>query len=197
MMRIGVGFAPTLPSSTACHGPTAKATRYEGSGRVAAKRTAFMPSPASVSDTIGVFATATSDRGTRSVSCQGTLKPGSSKHGKARRAERGSNCVIAYQASPSCRAKMPRVELRLCSASNASVSRCAPAGSARLEGESDELLAAVLHRDLGGGRAHRSARYLHVVGVEPEDRCGRSRATSIAISPATFASPGTMVSVNS
>ena len=80
-MRIDVGFIPKRPRSTICHGPTAKAMRYEGSGRVSAKRTAFIPEPPSVSDTTGVFETATSSRGTRSVNRHGTLKLGSSKQG--------------------------------------------------------------------------------------------------------------------
>src|SRR2546427_8474288 len=75
-MRVGVGFTPTRPRSTNSHGPTANATRYDGSGRVAAKRTVFIPSDAGLSLSIGVFERATTSLGTRHASCHGTLKPG-------------------------------------------------------------------------------------------------------------------------
>jgi len=57
MMRNGVLAAPTLPASTISNGPTAKATRYDGSGFVSANRTSFIRLPISFSLTAGAFAT--------------------------------------------------------------------------------------------------------------------------------------------
>ena len=93
-MRNGVLAAPTLPASTISNGPTAKATRYDGSGFVSANRTTRVP-PSTFSAATGVFESATSPAGTRSVSCHGTLNAGSSKQGKTRRASAASNWVTA------------------------------------------------------------------------------------------------------
>ena len=49
-----------------------------------------------------MFATATMSGGTEIATVNGVLQPGSSKHGNARRASVGSNCVNAYQRPPSC-----------------------------------------------------------------------------------------------
>ena len=56
-----------------------------------------MPSPAACSSATLVLETATSRAGTRSVTSQGILNPGSSKQGNARRASIDSNCVYAAQ----------------------------------------------------------------------------------------------------
>ena len=59
-----------------------------------------------------MFDTATRFFGTCSVSCHGTLNPGSSKHGNARRAKIDSNWLKTYQSSPSRCRKRPWVSLR-------------------------------------------------------------------------------------
>ena len=92
-MRMGVPFLPALPASTRSKGPTANATRYDGSGFVSSKRTAFIPPGSAVSAATGVLESAVSPSRTWSVSCQGTLYEGSSKQGKARRASMLSNWV--------------------------------------------------------------------------------------------------------
>ena len=156
-----------------------------------------MSVPISVSDTTGVFETATSDRGTLSVSCHGTLKAGSSKQGKARRAESASNCVIAYQAPSFCSAKMPRVESRTCGASKTSVRRCCPAGSAGSNAMpmnwsvAGRIVTAVAAALTEARDTLTSSAFSHRTG------CGRCSSTSIVISPCAFASLGTTVSVNS
>jgi hypothetical protein len=48
-----------------------------------------------------MLATATMSGGTATATENGVFQPGSSKHGKARRASVGSNCVNAYQRPPS------------------------------------------------------------------------------------------------
>ena len=58
-----------------------------------------------------MFDTAVVPVGMRSVSCHGTLYEGSSKQGNARRASVVSNCVKAYQSSPSFWRKSPCVEV--------------------------------------------------------------------------------------
>src|ERR1044071_989784 len=89
-MRTGVPRW-VLPASTNSNGPTPNATRYDGSGRVGANSTRFLP-PGSGDDAVsGALATADSCAGTSSVSCHGTLLSGSSKHGNARRAYTASN----------------------------------------------------------------------------------------------------------
>jgi hypothetical protein len=64
--------------------------------------TILCPSSAGDSRTTRVLPTATSARGTRSETSKVALKPGSSKHGSARRAHVASNCVNAYQSAASC-----------------------------------------------------------------------------------------------
>lgn len=93
MNRTGTLFFPARPASSTSNGPTAKAIRYLGSGFVSANRTVFHPSAPAFSSSTGVFETAMSEACTRSVSCHGTLNPGSSKQGNARRANMLSNCV--------------------------------------------------------------------------------------------------------
>ena len=107
-MRTGVPRW-VLPASTMSNGPTPNATRYDGSGLVAANSTRFLPPGSGVSAACGEFATATSCAGTSSVSCHGTLLSGSSKHGNARRAYTASNCVYTYDASPTFCLNAPAV----------------------------------------------------------------------------------------
>jgi hypothetical protein len=52
-----------VPSTTSS-GPTAKATRYAGSGGVGSKTSVRRPSPASTSDAMRALPAATSPRGT-------------------------------------------------------------------------------------------------------------------------------------
>ena len=62
-----------------------------------ANSTRFIPPASGVSETMGVLEAARCSCLTCSVSCQGLLNRGSSKHGKARRASVGSNWVYTYQ----------------------------------------------------------------------------------------------------
>ena len=84
---------------TVSNGPTARASRYEGSGGVRLKTTVF-DAPAGVSLSTGVLETARLAAGTMRVSWYGILNEGSSQQGKARRASVASNWVNAYQSSP-------------------------------------------------------------------------------------------------
>src|SRR5690348_11040266 len=100
MPRTGTGserhlLAGMVGPCTTSHGPTAHAYRYVGSGLVGWNVTVLNPSGALLSPACAVLATAASDAGTVSVNVIGTLKSGSSKHGKASRALIGSICVIA------------------------------------------------------------------------------------------------------
>ncbi len=63
------------------------------------------------SPTAPVLLTATWSAGTVSVTVHGVFQCGSSKQGMARRALIDSNCVKAYQRSPSRCLKRPRVSL--------------------------------------------------------------------------------------
>ena len=127
-----------------------------------------MPSPTSDSAITGVFESAVDSRGTRSHNRHGALYAGSSKQGNARRARVGSNCVIAYHASPSFSAKIPLVVFRLCSASNVSVIRCRPDGSGRIEREPDELIVSCDDPRLRAVGRDGRARDVNVVCVEPQ-----------------------------
>lgn len=64
-------------------------------GRVGAKRTRRRPPAAAALACSGAFEIATSPAGTVSVTSNGVLNRGSSKHGNARRASTASNCVDA------------------------------------------------------------------------------------------------------
>ncbi len=81
-------FIPAVPPSTISKGPTASATRYEGNGFVVANAWRTHParpgtSPALVS---GELLTTTCFAGASITSVHGVFHPGSSKHGKVRRA---------------------------------------------------------------------------------------------------------------
>ena len=60
-----------------------------------------MPAPSFASPSTGVFESAMCASGTRSEICQGTFTPGSSTHGKTRRAAIASNWENTYVA-PAC-----------------------------------------------------------------------------------------------
>jgi hypothetical protein len=68
------------------NGPTANATRYDGSGGVVANRTCLRPASIAASAAIGMLPTTAALLGTVSATSNGTLNAGSSKHGNARRA---------------------------------------------------------------------------------------------------------------
>ena len=167
------------------------------SGRVSPKRTVFNPSAPGITLSIGVFDNAVKSRGTRNVSRHGTLNPGSSKHGNARRAETASNCVIAYDAPPSSSAKIPRVELRLCGASNARVSRYLPVGSGGSNASPTNCSWPDSTVTRVPGALTDAPEIVRESALSHNTECGRESSTSIAISPGAFASPGTTVSVKS
>src|SRR5580692_5885152 len=62
---------------------------------------------------MGVFDTAESSFFTCTVTCHGTLKPGSSKQGNALRASIDSNWVKTYQLAPSCSLNKPSLPFLL------------------------------------------------------------------------------------
>src|SRR6185437_431588 len=104
MPRTGTGverhwFGGMVGPVTVSHGPTSHAYKYVGNGLVRAKVIVFQPAPAGLSLVSAAFATALSASGMVSDKSSGALKPGSSKHGNARRALIGSICVCRY-ASP-------------------------------------------------------------------------------------------------
>ena len=110
--RIRIGTpARVAPASTTANGPTANATRYDGSGGVAANRTTRV-APRASSLAIGAFDAATSAAGTSSVSVHGTFASGSSTHGKVRRAYSASCWVNAYHAPSTCWRNVPAVSTR-------------------------------------------------------------------------------------
>ena len=84
--RSGSLFLPTVPSSNVANGPTAIATRYDGSGSVGAKWTVRPSAPWSAMSAIGALPTAVRPAGMSSVTSQGTLNRGSSRHGTSLRA---------------------------------------------------------------------------------------------------------------
>src|ERR1035441_2933165 len=92
-MRTGMRFLPAFPASTNSKGPMAMATRELGSGRVGAKTTFFLPLGSSLWETGEVLETAACSFGMWTVICQGVLKSGWSKQGKARRASVGSYLI--------------------------------------------------------------------------------------------------------
>ncbi len=71
-----------------------------GSGFDVANLWTVSPPPAVPCAISGVLAKTFCVVGAVMVSVKGVLKPGSSKDGNMRRASIGSNCVQAYQASP-------------------------------------------------------------------------------------------------
>ena len=89
-----------------------------------------------------VFESATSAFGTSSVSCHGTLMLGSSKQGKTRRAKIASNCVMAYQRSPSFCANRPRSSLREIGPFHSMCSLATPGWQRLVDGEADEVVVA-------------------------------------------------------
>src|SRR5690349_22169075 len=79
-------------------GPTANAMRYVGSGFVGANlNVSHFLSLDSVRPVSAAFAIAMFPLGVVMETSNGTLNPGSSKHGNARRASIGSNCVKTYE----------------------------------------------------------------------------------------------------
>ena len=107
MIEIGVLFRPARPASRTSKSPTANAMRYDGNGGVRWNVTSRQPGAPACSFATGMLANARIPSGTTSVSCHTALRSGSSKHGITRRASIGSNCVTAYQRSPSCCRKSP------------------------------------------------------------------------------------------
>jgi hypothetical protein len=67
-------------------GLTPNATRYVGSGCDGSNSKRELPAGSGVVARSGVLLTAVTPAGTSSVSCQGTLRSGSSTQGKTRRA---------------------------------------------------------------------------------------------------------------
>src|ERR1700682_4444771 len=110
MMSTGAPLV-VLPAAARSHGPTAKANRELGSGRVSANRI-ICQSPCSAVDSTGVLKYAVSDLRILSDILHGFLHAGSSKVGHTRRAPSGSRCVIAYHSPFSSCRKAPSVSVR-------------------------------------------------------------------------------------
>jgi hypothetical protein len=124
------------------------------------------------------------------------LKPGSSKHGNARRAESASNCVIAYASAPSFSMKMPRLEFVLGFASKASVTRCGPAGSGGSNASPTNCSCPERTATRVSAISTAARETLTSSALSQSTGSGRASSTSIAISPGTVSAPGTSVSVN-
>ena len=190
-----------LPASSSSNGPTARATRYDGRGGVGAKLTRVR-SPWSVLDCTGELDRATSPRGTTSVSCQGTLNPGSSKQGNSRRAPSGSNWVKAYHCPSVCWANPPLVSSRRSRAFQRSRNTARPAGSAPGSpcGVKATVSGSTARATRGrGGRPAATSVALSIVTscafryrVPPAD----DRSRSISPSPVTDSRAGSMSSVS-
>src|SRR5215831_5357849 len=86
-------------TGTSSKGPTATATKYEGSGGLISNVTSFVVS-ALFCLAIGMLAMILSPLGIVAVTFQEILNEGSSKQGQARRASAGSKSVKQYD-SPS------------------------------------------------------------------------------------------------
>src|SRR5262245_27050660 len=86
-------------TGTNSSGPVATAIRYEGSGGLISNCTSVVV-PSFFCLAIGMLPTTLSPVGTVTLTRQGILKEGSSKHGHASRASAGSKSVKQYD-SPS------------------------------------------------------------------------------------------------